>query len=260
MKKIFILIFLTSITLNLYSQKNKIKRFVSYHYDKKGIISLEYEYYKSNKQEIKHGEYKSFYKNGQLEYFAIYENGKLNDKALQYYPSGKLQNKTEYFNGKCKGVSTSFYENEEIMTVRSCDNDSIIRYGFSTGEYAIPKYSSDNIIYYELYDKSGKLQNLVKNNFQEIEDSSKLNCDALSKILKYPPMFQEKGLEGLVLFKITVDSKGKLQNVETIIGFHKKAIEESLKNIKKQECFPVRYKNGKPIDYSFYLDILYHLH
>ncbi len=57
------------------------------------------------------GNYKKYYKTGELKIDCHYINGKLNGSCKTYYKSGKLKLECNYINGKKEGILYSYEEN-----------------------------------------------------------------------------------------------------------------------------------------------------
>jgi len=106
-----------------------------------------YERYRTNKDSVKHGMYKSFrpdgalaetanyangildgertlvYENGNTEIEENYKNDKLDGKYKTYYPSGNLELEMNYEDGTITGNSVKYYESGKIMEEVTFDNN-----------------------------------------------------------------------------------------------------------------------------------------
>ena len=61
-----------------------------------------------------HGEFKSYYENGQLWVHAFYQNGKRHGEYKSYYRSGKLHINASFKNGKLYGVYKEYDTKENL--------------------------------------------------------------------------------------------------------------------------------------------------
>lgn len=64
-----------------------------------------------------HGEYKTYYYNGQISFNQLYKNGRKNGAGYRWYPSGQLNHRSYYSEDILDGKCIEFYENGE-MTYR----------------------------------------------------------------------------------------------------------------------------------------------
>jgi len=260
MKKTIQILILGFIFINGYGQKNKIQTETFYYDLQKTVISSEKSFYKSGRKQILHGDFKEYYRNGQLMTKKTYDNGVLTGAWIEYYESGQVLLESKYLKGKCNGDYKKYYENGAMMIEAKCQNDKleVLRYGFPDGKYAIKKVSQDSTSYYELFDKSGLKVENTNSDFKKLEQSTYTNCKIVAEF-RYPELLIEKQLEGLVILKLTIDINGRLKNVEPLAGFHEEAIKESVMSINKNGCYEIKYKDNTPIEYNMIIPIIYQI-
>ena len=63
---------------------------------------------------IKNGEYKSFYENGKLKEFMVYENNLLNGKRISYWVNGLKKEENNFVNGAMRGENIFYYSNGAV--------------------------------------------------------------------------------------------------------------------------------------------------
>jgi len=77
-------------------------------YDSKGRITARW----FQKEGFKHGEFKTFYVNDQLNEHVFYEKGHMNGAYVKKYRTGELEKTvSNYNNGRVDGTETTFYKN-----------------------------------------------------------------------------------------------------------------------------------------------------
>jgi hypothetical protein len=252
MKRTIQILILGFIFINGYGQKNKIQTETLYYDSKKTVIFSEKSFYKSGRKQILHGDFKEYYRNGQLMAIRTYDNGLLTGKWIKYYESGQVLFESNYKNGLCYRDYKKYYENGALMIEATCQSDKldILKYGFPDGKYVISKQRLDSTTYYELYSNNRELINSAENDWEIFEDSSNFNCEFKTIQLNYPLILIDQQLEGLVIVKLFINKSGELINIEPIAGFHEEAIKETIREFKKNKCYMIRCKNGEPSDYE----------
>ena len=63
---------------------------------------------------IKNGEYKSFYENGKLKEFMVYENDLLNGKRISYWVNGLKKEENNFVSGAMRGENIFYYSNGAV--------------------------------------------------------------------------------------------------------------------------------------------------
>lgn len=86
-----------------------------------------------NKDSLRHGKYKKYYENGQLELEIEYENGQKHGYERSYYENGRLKSEHTYANGLTEGTYKFYYENGKIEMKGTYHNNKI--HGFVENYY-----------------------------------------------------------------------------------------------------------------------------
>ena len=97
-----------------------------------GNIKVEFQYYRDGGSVVKHGFYKEYYQNGQVEVKGNLVDGKREGKVVRYYESGRVKLEKNHVNNLLNGKFVEYYENgiikdEDIYKdsecVRKCEGD-----------------------------------------------------------------------------------------------------------------------------------------
>lgn len=258
MKRLFYILIFVFINSCLLGQKLKIKHEIEYYDFNKSVISKDYSYYVENQRKIYQGEFKTYYRNGQIEQIMNYKKGLVNGKSLRFYETGQKLSESEYLDGIQVGEINKYFDNGKLMYNAITENNSLVikKYGFPDGSYAIRESESDSTCHFNIFDSGGTLLCKAENGFNENKDSFKSNCKLIWHY-KYPEILVEFEQEGLVVFNLSIDKNGKLINAKPIIGFHEEAIKETLNSIKKNNCFPVKHRNGESFEYDINIAFVY---
>lgn len=259
MKRTIQILIFGFIFINGYGQKNKIQTETLYFDSQKTMISSEKTFYKSGRKQILHGDYREYYRNGQLMTERTYFNGELTGKWIEYYESGQILFESNYSNGECFGKYSKYYENGTLMLEGTCQGDKldILKHGFPDGKYAISVERPDSTNHYELYSNTGQLISSAENDWKIFDDSSKFNCDFKTIQISYPPILVDQQLEGIVIIKLFISETGELIRIEPVAGFHDEAIKETIREFNKNKCYMIRYKNGEPSDYELIFGVTF---
>ena len=88
-------------------------------------IKTEYVHYFVDENNLKHGEFKSYHENGNLDIHCHYINGKRHGEYKIYHHNGQLLCHCHYNNGKQHGEYKSYYYNGTLIraTFYYQDND-----------------------------------------------------------------------------------------------------------------------------------------
>lgn len=114
------------------NNKGEINGTKTIYYEDKNVQSIEH--YINN---VKNGEFISYYSNGNIEIALWYKDGKKDSTLKAYYKDGKLQYTYDYVNDKINGYFREYFNNGNKKEIRLYENDSVL--------------------FYELYDSTGKL-------------------------------------------------------------------------------------------------------
>ncbi|CAL2086613.1 tetratricopeptide repeat protein [Tenacibaculum sp. 190524A05c] len=127
------------------------------HFNGKERIKMSYA------NQVKHGDYVSYYFKGNKKVTGSYRNGEQNGTWTWFYENGDIESQTTYLNGRLNGENKSYYKNGNVEVKASYKNGSkegkhFEYYKDGTIE-GIIEYKNDKIHgRREFYDKSGKLQ------------------------------------------------------------------------------------------------------
>lgn len=119
-------------TITTYYENGKIRSIASFkgflqdgaqlEYSESGEIISEMQYQDGKlldeKGQLKNGEYKTYYSDGNLKSVGYYEKGDLVGKFVQYFKNGKIEREENYRNGKLDGESRDFDKNGELRSIR----------------------------------------------------------------------------------------------------------------------------------------------
>jgi antitoxin component YwqK of YwqJK toxin-antitoxin module len=89
----------------------------------KGKVTEEYQRLKKGK--VRHGYYKTWFENGNLNQEASYENGVLNGKCIFHYESGKLMSIEHHKNGLFSGKYEKYYESGQLFLQGNYKNNEM---------------------------------------------------------------------------------------------------------------------------------------
>lgn len=147
---------------------------------------------------IRNGKYIEYHKNGGIKLDCDYLNGVKNGKNYTNYKNGKLEYDEDYSVGKLNGYLKSYYESGVLRRVDS----------YSNGEFIDGKCfgSKGQDTTYFIYSKMA----LFKNG-----DLEKYRKYVMSKLI-YPKEAVERGITGTVYVGFSVNSKGKVVDVEVL--------------------------------------------
>ncbi len=85
-------------------------------------------YFKNENGQI-HGEYKSWWENGQLHRRSFYQNGELHGESKLWYPNGRFEEHSFYQNGQLHGESKKWWFDEQL-----CRHDFWLNHNIITKE------------------------------------------------------------------------------------------------------------------------------
>lgn len=85
------------------------------------------EFWNYHQKHIKHGYFKKWYDNGQLEWEGRFDNGLIQGKVTSRYRNGQLHFTGAYSQGMQQGLFTYYYDNGSIHYRAEFDNGSTIR-------------------------------------------------------------------------------------------------------------------------------------
>lgn len=89
------------------------------------------------------GDFKTYYKNGQLELLENYENGQLNGTRKIWYPNGQMMTIANYKNGELNGKCLDYFENGQIEAERYYSHGKqigISKYYYKSGQIKSERY------------------------------------------------------------------------------------------------------------------------
>ena len=87
-------------------------------------INLWYEHFIFNGK--KEGEYKSYYRDGQLEEICNYKNNNMEGEYKYYYKNGQIWGTRNYKNGKLEGEFIIYHENGQICEILNYKNGNLV--------------------------------------------------------------------------------------------------------------------------------------
>ena len=169
-----------------------------------------------------------------------------NDKKLwdgqykNWNSKGQLHRYTEYTRGKKNGKFVTFWDNGNPKRV--------------------DLYKNGQFIDGECFDMEGN--KITYYNFH-IDAEFPGGPEALSTFLKntltYPKKLQKKGIEGRVLVNFTINRDGQVSNVTIKKGVNEEFDKEALRAMKKMPLWKPAEIDGKKVNQSFRMPIVFHL-
>jgi hypothetical protein len=114
------------------NKKGEINGVKTVYYEDKKVLSKEH--YTNN---IKNGEFISYYPNGNIQITLWYNDGKKDSTLKAYYNDGKLQYTYDYVNDKINGYFREYFNNGNRKEIRLYERDSLLFYEIfdSTGNF-----------------------------------------------------------------------------------------------------------------------------
>ncbi len=100
--------------------------------DLRDIVLENESWYQDGKEEPFTGKGTSYYKTGQKQCEASFQNGKLHGLYMTYYPNGFVEQKIHYLNGLANDTTRTFYDNGQLeaqmLWKNGKENGKMIRY------------------------------------------------------------------------------------------------------------------------------------
>jgi TonB family protein len=207
---------------------------------------------------IKHGQYISYYKNGELREKGQYREDKKSGIWEEFYKNG--QQKMTYQTQEDKRVYSQYWDksgNTILIGGQGTLNQkneernelsiTIFKDSLMYASYSVSLASNDTI--YALATKSAEFKNgyplLYKN---------------IGKTMKYPTEARRKGIMGKVYVQFVVNEKGQLEDVKSIKGIGGGCDEEAEKAVKNSsgEWIPAEFE-GKQVKSRMILPVSFKL-
>lgn len=158
-------------------------------------------------------------------------------KYVKYYPNGQMM--------------VEGYKTNELRVIN--------KYGFDDGSY-VTVNKKNSIEYYNLYNGSDSLILTTKEEGERFDKTISANCPKSQMTsFQFPQRTLDKDLEGLVILQLIIGTDGKLKDIKPIKGFEKKATEDSMKSMRRINCYWIAIKNGVPVEYDLIKVIKYEL-
>lgn len=210
------------------------------------------------------GDYRSWYKNGQLKSQTSYINGSENTKNNSWYESGKLESEENFVSGKQEGKSYNWYENGQLKS--ECN--------YSNGQYdgeIITYWPNGQIKRKDQYLKGkyengfchDSLGNEVKHFEIEVmpqyKGGEKQLLKEISNNLNYPINSRDAGIQGRVIVRFAVDKNGDITELEVLAGINEELNLEAIRVIRTLKKFePGRY-DGEIVKVYYMIPVAFNL-
>jgi TonB family protein len=191
--------------------------------------------------EIRNGKYIEYHKNGGISLDCDYLNGVKHGKSFSYYENGRLEYDEDYADGKLNGYLKSYYESG---VQRRIDN-------YSNGEFIDGKCfgSKGQDTTYFVYSKMA----LFKNG-----DLEKYRRYVMSKLI-YPKEAVEREIAGTVYVCFSVNSKGKVVDVEVIHSPNYYLSKAAVDVVLNSPDWEPAIQEGKRVKQKFVIPIIFQL-
>ncbi len=179
-------------------------------------------YFTSLDDNIRHGDFKYFFKNGNVAIEGKFENNKEEGIWKFYYEEGKTWYQASYSNGLRQGELKSYYRSGELKRKAKFKNDTLVndkcfdskinnadyepileKPRFIGGESALMQFLSDNII----YPKKAQRENIQGKVFVRFLITKTGKIDSIVVLSKPQPLLDEEAL--YVLNKMPLWIPGK---------------------------------------------------
>jgi len=186
-----------------------------------------------------------YHENGNLKGEKTYSNGRLNGLAKEFYDSGLMKSEISTKYGVRDGLSKYYYENGALEKIISYENGALIK-----------EVNIDNDPFYvaplDAY-KYANTQERIKENKDLFLCEGADMCpkpvggmDEIIKHLVFPKHAKLYGLEGFVTVITTVDSLGKVEDVEVLNDLGLGTKEAAIDAVKASRFLPGE-KDGKTV-------------
>ena len=238
-------------------------------------------YYKDSLEKIKHGKFKYFYANGNMETEEIYFNNVHEGILLSYHPNGMMSDSINYRNGIMIGANASWdaHGNVQSQTILDSnglgngvqlifnENDSISAKGRYVGmkrngiwnfyhhngkKSADVIYKMDSIISYKCYNEDGNEQVncSLKAKPAEFPGGSQKLKEYWNKRVYFPSHLQfTNGKRGLVVVEFTIDITGKVADIIVLQSLHRDFDNIAVKAIKNMPIWSPAIKFNRKVPY-----------
>lgn len=200
---------------------------------------------KSASSKIKHGEYKAYFKNGNVREFGQYFKDKKRGDWEEFYENG--DNKMIYHTSEDKKVYSQYWDesgnsillngegtlsqkNEKRNELSVTVFKDFLMYTI----YAVRLASNDTI--YDLPTKSAEFKNGYPTFYKNV-----------GKTMKYPAEARRRGIMGRVFVQFIVNEKGQLEEVKSIKGIGAGCDEEAEKAVRNSsgQWLPAEFEKKK---------------
>ena len=185
-----LLITLYLIKLTIAAVKNEYKRLIKK--EKHFNDGRHLEYFEDKKRQAKfelhiingerHGSYKSYFINGQIEVDCNYINGELDGIYKSYFINGQIKKDCNYINGKRHGLYKFYYDNGNLKNQLHYNNDTLDEderfHSFydNKAKYREGNFGENGLV--KEYFKNGNLKFLKdKNKYTFYDEDNNLKCE-----------------------------------------------------------------------------------
>jgi TonB family protein len=167
---------------------------------------------------------------------------KKDGKCLKYFTSGKLSYEIDYKNDRYNGRFIGYFENGNIRRNDYYINDTLIKGNCYT-------FSGLDTSYY-VYERSARFRNGDINNFRRF----------VSEQVEYPTKAAEKGIQGKVIVQFSVNSKGRVVDVNVLKSPSNLLSRSAIDAILKSDTWEPGMQEGRAVKQQFVIPVVYSLY
>lgn len=223
------------------ASKNDQKLWVVNDYYINGQLQMSAVYKKKNKK-IRHGQFVSYYENGQKELEGEFIDDKGTGYFTYWFENGNIDSKGEFIDGKLEGVWCFYFQDGQMCAKEKYVDGERTEWGF--------------------WDKDGNNVDLKDAEYApRFEGGLKMIYAILNHYIVYPEEARLQGAQGTVHLQFWVLENGKIDDVRVVEPFppHTSLAEEALRVVKqlpdlipgKQHNRPGKIRYNLPIRFTF---------
>ena len=214
-----LLITLYLIKLTIAAVKNEYKRLIKK--EKHFNDGRHLEYFEDKKRQAKfelhiingerHGSYKSYFINGQIEVDCNYINGELDGIYKSYFINGQIKKDCNYINGKRHGFYKTYYDNGNLKNQLHYNNDTLDEderfHSFydNKAKYREGNFGENGLV--KEYFKNGGLKFLKdKNKYTFYNEDNNLKCEIyITGYYNYIGIWKNYREDGTIEYELDFD-------------------------------------------------------
>jgi TonB family protein len=210
------------------------------------------------------GDFRSWYKNGQLKSQTSDNNGIGNTKNNSWYESGKMESEENFISGKQEGKSYKWFENGQLKS--ECNylngqyNGEIITYWQNGLIKRKDQYLKGKFENGFCYDSLGnEIKHFELEVMPKYSGGDKQLLKDVSNKLEYPINSRDAGIQGRVIIRFAVDKIGDLTDLEVMAGINEELNLEAIRVIRTIKKFePGRY-DGEIVKVYYMIPVVFNL-